>query len=65
MAYLDERGLRHRHPTVRSRVAYLFGRFVKAVKTHLHAYSEEMLKRIQDLLVIAPPVSRDVKENCE
>ena len=59
MAYLDERGLRHNHPTVRSRVAYLFGRFVKALKHHLHAYSEEMLRRIQDLLVIAPAVSND------
>ena len=32
MAFLDQRGMRHANPKVRSRVAYLFSRFVRAVK---------------------------------
>ncbi|XP_038054110.1 exportin-T-like [Patiria miniata] len=55
MAFLGDRGLRHCHPTIRSRTAYLFSRFIKALKHHLTGFSEDILKRIQDLLVIAPP----------
>uniref|UniRef100_A0A8C0GZC3 Exportin-T n=1 Tax=Chelonoidis abingdonii TaxID=106734 RepID=A0A8C0GZC3_CHEAB len=32
MAFLDHRGLRHTSPKVRSRIAYLFSRFVKSLK---------------------------------
>uniref|UniRef100_A0A667YW36 Exportin-T n=1 Tax=Myripristis murdjan TaxID=586833 RepID=A0A667YW36_9TELE len=32
MAFLDQRGLRHSSPKVRSRVAYLFSRFVKTLQ---------------------------------
>ncbi|KAI3366737.1 hypothetical protein L3Q82_009219, partial [Scortum barcoo] len=32
MAFLDQRGLRHNSPKVRSRVAYLFSRFVKTLQ---------------------------------
>ncbi|XP_071784413.1 exportin-T-like [Asterias amurensis] len=55
MAFLGDRGLRHCHPTIRSRTAYLFGRFIKSLKHHLTEFTDEILKRISDLLVIAPP----------
>lgn len=32
VAFLDQGGMRHVNPKVRSRVAYLFSRFVRAVK---------------------------------
>ncbi|XP_058047188.1 exportin-T isoform X2 [Ahaetulla prasina] len=32
IAFLDHRGLRHTNPKVRSRIAYLFSRFVKSLK---------------------------------
>ena len=32
VAFLDQGGMRHANPKVRSRVAYLFSRFVRAVK---------------------------------
>ncbi|XP_008292004.1 exportin-T [Stegastes partitus] len=32
MAFLDQRGLRHNSPKVRSRVAYLFSRFIKTLQ---------------------------------
>uniref|UniRef100_A0A3Q1GYT7 Exportin-T n=1 Tax=Anabas testudineus TaxID=64144 RepID=A0A3Q1GYT7_ANATE len=54
MAFLDQRGLRHSSPKVRSRVAYLFSRFIKTLK-HMNAFIEDILTRIQDLLELAPP----------
>uniref|UniRef100_A0A7N8X4D5 Exportin-T n=1 Tax=Mastacembelus armatus TaxID=205130 RepID=A0A7N8X4D5_9TELE len=54
MAFLDQRGLRHNSPKVRSRVAYLFSRFIKTLK-HMNAFIEDILTRIQDLLELAPP----------
>uniref|UniRef100_A0A3B5LXE0 Exportin-T n=1 Tax=Xiphophorus couchianus TaxID=32473 RepID=A0A3B5LXE0_9TELE len=54
MAFLDQRGLRHSSPKVRSRVAYLFSRFIKTLK-HMTAFIEDILTRIQDLLELAPP----------
>lgn len=53
--FLDERGLRHRHPTIRSRSAYLFTRFIKSLKHHMANFTEEILERIQDLLIIMLP----------
>lgn len=32
MAFLDQRGLRNGSPKVRSRVAYLFSRFIKSLQ---------------------------------
>ena len=32
VAFLDQSGMRHSSPKVRSRVAYLFSRFVRSVK---------------------------------
>uniref|UniRef100_A0A8B9JVX3 Exportin-T n=1 Tax=Astyanax mexicanus TaxID=7994 RepID=A0A8B9JVX3_ASTMX len=55
MAFLDHRGLRHSSPKVRSRVAYLFSRFIKTLYKHMNAYIEDILTRIQDLLELAPP----------
>ncbi|XP_017158473.1 exportin-T isoform X1 [Poecilia reticulata] len=55
MAFLDQRGLRHSSPKVRSRVAYLFSRFIKTLHKHMTAFIEDILTRIQDLLELAPP----------
>ncbi|XP_016101121.1 exportin-T [Sinocyclocheilus grahami] len=55
MAFLDHRGLRHSSPKVRSRVAYLFSRFIKTLYKHMNAFIEDILSRIQDLLELAPP----------
>ncbi|XP_034152628.1 exportin-T isoform X1 [Esox lucius] len=55
MAFLDHRGLRHSSPKVRSRVAYLFSRFVKTLHKHMNAFIEDILTRIQDLLELVPP----------
>eukprot|EP00118_Oscarella_pearsei_P000252 m.4515 g.4515 ORF g.4515 m.4515 type:complete len:847 (+) comp10890_c0_seq1:178-2718(+) len=51
-AFLDDRGLRHPNVRLRSRCSYLFSRFVKSVRSHLSDYAHEMLKRIQDLLLV-------------
>uniref|UniRef100_A0A673G471 Exportin-T n=1 Tax=Sinocyclocheilus rhinocerous TaxID=307959 RepID=A0A673G471_9TELE len=40
---------------VRSRVAYLFSRFIKTLHKHMNAFIEDILSRIQDLLELAPP----------
>ncbi|CAL1531674.1 unnamed protein product [Lymnaea stagnalis] len=60
MAFLDERGLRNSSPKVRSRVAYLFLRFVKSTnlscpRTHMTPYLEDVLKQMQDLLTVNSP----------
>ncbi|XP_046715530.1 exportin-T isoform X1 [Silurus meridionalis] len=55
MAFLDHRGLRHSSPKVRSRVAYLFSRFIKTLHKHMNAFIEDILSRIQDLLALNPP----------
>ncbi|KAM9704893.1 exportin-T isoform 2-T2 [Menidia menidia] len=55
MAFLDQRGLRHSSPKVRSRVAYLFSRFIKTLHKHMTTFIEDILTRIQDLLELAPP----------
>jgi len=60
ISFIDDRGLRHRDPKVRGRVSYLFTRFVKEVKPLLHEYTEDILERIKDLLVIRPPASAPV-----
>ncbi|XP_064605610.1 exportin-T-like isoform X2 [Liolophura sinensis] len=55
MSFLDERGLRNPSAQVRSRVAYLFSRFVKGLKHHLQSFLEDILKRLQDLLILNSP----------
>ncbi|TSK13525.1 Exportin-T [Bagarius yarrelli] len=55
MAFLDHRGLRHSSPKVRSRVAYLFSRFIKTLHKHMNTYIEDILSRIQDLLALTSP----------
>ncbi|RUS73434.1 hypothetical protein EGW08_018809 [Elysia chlorotica] len=56
-AFLDERGLRNCSAKVRSRVAYLFLRFVKSTKGNLTPYLEEVLKQMQELLIINSPLN--------
>ncbi|XP_077981134.1 exportin-T-like [Glandiceps talaboti] len=53
-AFLDERGLRNGNANLRSRASYLFSKFIKSVRGHLHPFTEEILKSLQDLMVIAP-----------
>ncbi|XP_067683887.1 exportin-T-like [Haliotis asinina] len=55
MAFLDERGFRNQSPKVRSRTSYLFSRFIKGLKSHMQPYLEDVLKRLQDLLVLNTP----------
>ncbi|MBN3313578.1 XPOT protein, partial [Atractosteus spatula] len=55
MAFLDHRGLRHSSPKVRSRVSYLFSRYVKSLNKHMNAFIEDILNRMQDLLELSPP----------
>ncbi|XP_061618613.1 exportin-T isoform X4 [Phyllopteryx taeniolatus] len=55
MAFLDQRGLRHDSPKVRSRAAYLFSRFIKTLHKHVTPFTEDILTRIQDLVEPAPP----------
>lgn len=55
MAFLDQRGLRHPSPKVRSRTSYLFSRFVKTLNRQMNAFIEDILNRIQDLLELSPP----------
>ncbi|KPP56307.1 hypothetical protein Z043_126096, partial [Scleropages formosus] len=54
MAFLDHRGLRHSSPKVRSRVAYLFSRYVKTLHKHMNAFIEDILSQLQDLLDLSP-----------
>ncbi|CAH1784092.1 unnamed protein product [Owenia fusiformis] len=54
-AFLDERGLRNPSAKVCSRAAYLFSRFVKAVRSHLQEYIEDILKRMTDMLTVNSP----------
>ncbi|XP_065889699.1 exportin-T-like isoform X2 [Dysidea avara] len=53
-SFLDERGLRNDHPVVRSRVSYLFLRFLKPLKNQIGGVAEQILKRIRDLLFVLP-----------
>lgn len=55
MAFTDERGFRHPSAQVRSRTSYLFSRFIKGLKGQLNPYIEDVLSRIQDLLVLNTP----------
>ncbi|CAN7989362.1 unnamed protein product, partial [Ixodes hexagonus] len=54
VAFMDERGLRHQCARVRSRVSYLFSKFIKCLKAHMLNFTEDILKRLQDLLVLCP-----------
>ncbi|XP_056000713.1 exportin-T-like isoform X2 [Ostrea edulis] len=55
MAFTDERGFRHGSAQVRSRTSYLFSRFIKGLKGQLSPYIEDVLSRIQDLLMLNTP----------
>lgn len=53
-AFLDQRGMRNRCPRVRSRTSYLFSRMVRCLKSHVVAYTEDILNQLTDLLILAP-----------
>ncbi|XP_057296563.1 exportin-T-like [Hydractinia symbiolongicarpus] len=50
-SFLDERGLRSMNKSVCSRSSFLFMRFIKSLKNQVNQYVEDILKRLQDLLV--------------
>ncbi|KAG8189139.1 hypothetical protein JTE90_018433 [Oedothorax gibbosus] len=56
-AFLDDRGLRNKDPHVRSRASYLFYRFIKCLKTLMSSYTEGILTKLQDLLVLSTPLN--------
>ncbi|KAI9138013.1 armadillo-type protein [Paraphysoderma sedebokerense] len=56
-AFIDNRGLHNPRLATRSRVNYLFYRFIKSLKDRVKPFSEECLRGIQDLLAISPPVA--------
>lgn len=55
VAFMDERGLRNSSLKIRSRTSYLFSRFIKCLKAHIQNFTEDILKRLKDLLVLASP----------
>ncbi|XP_015912211.2 exportin-T isoform X2 [Parasteatoda tepidariorum] len=56
-AFLDNRGLKNKDPHVRSRVSYLFSRFIKCLKSQMSNYTEGILKELEELLVLDSPVN--------
>ncbi|KAI9591539.1 armadillo-type protein [Syncephalis fuscata] len=50
--FLDERGLHNPDKHISRRTWYLFARFTKALKPQLAAYTEDILKGMQDLFTI-------------
>lgn len=54
-AFLDARGMRNPNPRVRSRTSYLFSRIVRCLKSHIVAYTEQVLTELAPLLALAPP----------
>uniref|UniRef100_A0A0N5ARU1 Exportin-T n=1 Tax=Syphacia muris TaxID=451379 RepID=A0A0N5ARU1_9BILA len=53
-AFLDKRGLSNPSPSLRTRVVYLFTRFVKSHKIALSAYMSTVLRTLAPLLAISP-----------
>ncbi|WKY05144.1 hypothetical protein Q1695_005844 [Nippostrongylus brasiliensis] len=53
-AFLDERGIAFRVARVRTRIVYLFCRFVKAHKTVLSPLVSEVITRLAPLLAMSP-----------
>ncbi|XGW32052.1 hypothetical protein V3C99_010322 [Haemonchus contortus] len=53
-AFLDERGIAFRVARVRTRIVYLFCRFVKAHKTVLSPLVSEVISRLAPLLAMSP-----------
>jgi exportin-T len=52
--FLSEQGLRHSNCSVRSRVCYMFVRFVKGVRNQLGSIARDILNNLQELLVLLP-----------
>lgn len=53
-SFLGECGLRHESCAVRSRLCYFFVRLVKSLKNQVAPVAEEILKNLQELLVMLP-----------
>eukprot|EP00163_Fabomonas_tropica_P029096 TRINITY_DN6127_c0_g1_i7.p1 TRINITY_DN6127_c0_g1~~TRINITY_DN6127_c0_g1_i7.p1 ORF type:complete len:958 (-),score=191.80 TRINITY_DN6127_c0_g1_i7:233-3106(-) len=53
--FLDERGIRHPHATVRARACYLFLRTVKAGKSKFAVHTDTIVTSFADMLHIAVP----------
>uniref|UniRef100_A0A1I7XDB1 Exportin-T n=1 Tax=Heterorhabditis bacteriophora TaxID=37862 RepID=A0A1I7XDB1_HETBA len=53
-AFLDERGIAFRISRVRTRIVYLFCRFVKSHKTVLSPLVSEVISRLAPLLAVSP-----------
>lgn len=51
VSFLDERGLRNHDASISSRTSFLLTRFIKSLKSQVHPYVEDILKRLQGLLV--------------
>lgn len=55
VCFMDERGFHHSSNQVRSRVSYLFSRFIKGLKGQIQPYIDDIFKRIGDLLILNTP----------
>ncbi|XP_066912669.1 exportin-T-like [Clytia hemisphaerica] len=50
MSFLDERGLKNQKDSIRSRTSFLLMRFVKALKTQVQPFVNDILKQIEEVL---------------
>lgn len=51
ISFLDERGLRSSDASIRSRTSFLLTRFIKSLKSQISPFVEDILQRLQGLLV--------------
>ncbi|KAL6076211.1 Karyopherin transporter [Balamuthia mandrillaris] len=57
-AFLGKSGLRHSDPAVRRQAAHLFARFVRVKKEQFAPFLEDIIKNVQDLLLISEEAQR-------
>jgi len=60
ISYLDERGLRNCNAAVSSRTCFLFMRFIKSLKNQITPYVDDILKRLDGLLVSNQDANVDI-----
>ncbi|KAL0489189.1 exportin-T [Acrasis kona] len=51
-SFVDERGLRNKHETIRSRTTFLLLRLVKALQNQLYPYVENLYQYLKEFLII-------------